>query len=145
MMKVDSKKAAWDLANRLFPTDYEKDELGTKNAGYPIYKSTNSEMNAWISDLGDRLELNYPNGKSENIWIETSADIVAFVGLYFDETVFGEVKVRKVKEVVYHRVSGMVNKMLDDGRFGIEISFGNNDVASFGCENVAYVRLADRE
>lgn len=145
MIKVDSKKAAWELANRLFPSDYAQDERGTKNAGYPIYKSTNPEMNAWISDLGDRLELNYPNGHSENIWIETSADIVAFVGMYFDETVFGEVKVRKVKEVVYHRVMGVVNKVLDDGRFGIEISFGNNDVASFGCENVAYVRLTDRE
>lgn len=145
MIKVDSKKAAWDLAGRLFPTDYEKDEPGTKKAGYPIYKSTNPEVNAWISDLGDRLELNYPNGNSENIWIETNADIVAFVGMYFDETVFGEVKVKKIKEVAYHRVLGIVNKTLDDGRFGVEISFGNNDTATFGCDNVAYVRLADRE
>lgn len=145
MIKVDSKKAAWDLAGRLFPTDYEKDEPGTKKAGYPIYKSTNPEVNAWISDLGDRLELNYPNGNSENIWIETNADIVAFVGMYFDETVFGEVKVKKIKEVAYHRVLGIVNKTLDDGRFGVEISFGNNDTATFGCDNVAYMRLADRE
>lgn len=145
MIKVDSKKAAWDLAGRLFPTDYEKDEPGTKKAGYPIYKSTNPEVNAWISDLGDRLELNYPNGNSENIWIETNADIVAIVGMYFDETVFGEVKVKKIKEVAYHRVLGIVNKTLDDGRFGVEISFGNNDTATFGCDNVAYVRLADRE
>lgn len=145
MIKVDSKKAAWDLAGRLFPTDYEKDEPGTKKAGYPIYKSTNPEVNAWISDLGDRLELNYPNGNSENIWIETNADIVAIVGMYFDETVFGEVKVKKIKEVAYHRVLGIVNKTLDDGRFGVEISFGNNDTATFGCDNVAYMRLADRE
>lgn len=145
MIKVDSKKAAWDLAGRLFPTDYEKDEPGTKKAGYPIYKSTNPEVNAWISDLGDRLELNYPNGNSENIWIETNADIVAIVGMYFDETVFGEVKVKKIKEVAYHRVLGIVNKTLDDGRFGVEISFGNNDTATFGCDNVAYVRLTDRE
>lgn len=145
MIKVDSKKAAWDLAGRLFPTDYEKDEPGTKKAGYPIYKSTNPEVNAWISDLGDRLELNYPNGNSENIWIETNADIVAIVGMYFNETVFGEVKVKKIKEVAYHRVLGIVNKTLDDGRFGVEISFGNNDTATFGCDNVAYVRLADRE
>ena len=145
MIKVDSKKAAWDLAGRLFPTDYEKDEPGTKKAGYPIYKSTNPEVNAWISDLGDRLELNYPNGNSENIWIETNADIVAIVGMYFDETVFGEVKVKKIKEVAYHRVLGIVNKTLDDGRFGVEISFGNNDTATLGCDNVAYVRLTDRE
>ena len=31
-------------------------------------------MNAWISDLGNRLELNYNDGKSENIWIEQDED-----------------------------------------------------------------------
>ena len=31
-------------------------------------------MNAWISDLGNRLELNYQDGHSENIWIEQEQD-----------------------------------------------------------------------
>lgn len=144
MLKVDNKEAAWNLANRLFPTDYELDEERSQRAGYKIYHTTNPDMNAWISDLGDRLELNYPNGSSENIWIEIKADIVAFVGMYFDDVVFGDVSVRKVKEVAYHQVEGIVNKTLEDGRFGIEIIFSNG-TASFGCENVAYVRLADRE
>lgn len=144
MMKVDSKEAAWNLANRLFPTDYVLDEERSANAGYKIYHTTNPEMNAWISDLGDRLELNYPNGSSENIWIESKADIVAFVGVYFDDVIFGEVSVRKIKEIAYHHVQGIVNKTLEDGRFGIEITF-NGSIATFGCENVAYVRFDDKE
>ena len=73
-MKVSSVKQAWELANRLFPTAYEKDEERSRRAGYPIHHSTAEGVNAWISDLGNRLELNYPNGESENIWIEEDED-----------------------------------------------------------------------
>ena len=52
------------------PTDYEKDEARTAGAGYPIYYSTADGVNAYICDLGDRLEVNLPNGDSVNIWIE---------------------------------------------------------------------------
>ena len=31
-------------------------------------------MNAWISDLGNRLEVNLPDGKSVNIWIQAPAE-----------------------------------------------------------------------
>lgn len=68
-MIVSSVKEAWELASRLFPTDYEKDEDRSSRAGYPIYYSTAEGTNAWISDLNNRLELNYSNGESENIWI----------------------------------------------------------------------------
>lgn len=74
-MKVASVKEAWELANRLFPTDYEKDEQSSQNAGYPIYHSTAEGVNAWISDLGNRLELNYQDRPSENIWIEQEQDV----------------------------------------------------------------------
>lgn len=73
-MKVSSVKEAWELANRLFPTDYEKDEERSIRAGYPIFYSTANGVNAWISDLGNRLELNYADGKLENIWIELDED-----------------------------------------------------------------------
>ena len=143
MMKVDSKKSAWDLANRLFPTDYMLDEERSKNAGYKIYHTTNPEMNAWISDLGDRLELNYPNGTSENIWIdvEEKKDTIAIVGMYYEKNVFGNVVIKEVKETTYHNVQGIVNKTLDDGRFGIVLTLENGE-ASFGCESVAYIRFA---
>lgn len=140
MLKVDNKKSAWDLANRLFPEDYERDEVASENAGYPVYMSTKEGSNAHISDLNNRLELNYDGGRSENIWIEEHHDNVAIVGMWIDKTVFGEVTVKEVKEITYH-VLGMVNKMLEDGRFGIELSLTNGEIATFGCENMAYIRF----
>lgn len=68
-MTVNSISKAWQAANDIFPTDYMKDDQASKNAGYDIYWSTASGVNAWISDLGDRLEVNFPDGRSVNIWI----------------------------------------------------------------------------
>ena len=68
-MKVNSKEAAWNEANKIFPTDYELDQHRSENAGYGIYFSTADGINAWISDLGDRLEVNLPDGSSVNIWV----------------------------------------------------------------------------
>lgn len=69
-MIVKSVGEAWEEANRIFPTDYMKDDMASKNAGYDVYWSTASGVSAWISDLGDRLEVNLGNGESVNIWIE---------------------------------------------------------------------------
>ena len=59
-MKVRDRREAWNVANMIFPTDYEKDADRSESAGYPIYFSTAEGMNAWISDLETRLELNMP-------------------------------------------------------------------------------------
>lgn len=70
-MKVTTVKEAWNMASRIFPYDYVLDEQRSERAGYKIYMSTTfPDGYAWICDLGDRLELNYSNGSSENIWIE---------------------------------------------------------------------------
>lgn len=69
-MKATTTKEAWKIADEIFPTDYIKNERASIAAGYNIYESTLPECNAWISDLGNRLEINLPNGKSVNIWIE---------------------------------------------------------------------------
>lgn len=69
-MKVKSIKEAWATADEIFPTDYTKDESASTSAGYDIYRSTASGSNAWISDLGDRLEINLDTGRTVNIWIE---------------------------------------------------------------------------
>lgn len=69
-MKVTTVKEAWNMASRLFPVDYALDSQRSERAGYKIYMSTCPDVYAWICDLGDRLELNYANGSSENIWIE---------------------------------------------------------------------------
>jgi len=42
------------------------DEKRTKLAGYPIYWA--SDESAYYCDLGDRLELNLPDGTSVNFW-----------------------------------------------------------------------------
>lgn len=69
-MTATSKKAAWDEVNKIFPTDYERSAAESERAGYAIFRSTAEAVNAWISDLGDRLEINLPDGKTVNIWIE---------------------------------------------------------------------------
>lgn len=73
-MIVSSVKEAWELANRLFRTDYEIDEERSRNAGYTIYHSTEEGVNAWIADLKNRLELNYHDGSTDSIWIEQDKD-----------------------------------------------------------------------
>ena len=71
---VSSRESAWEVAQVLFPTDYAKDERSSKKAGYPIYTSTAKDNRSWISDLGNRLELNIwstdESVKSRNIWIK---------------------------------------------------------------------------
>lgn len=66
---VRTRREAWDLVNKLFPTDYAKDDKASENAGYPIFWSTEEGRNAWISDLNDRLEINI-GSDTTNIWIE---------------------------------------------------------------------------
>ena len=69
-MKVRSTQEAWNTADGIFPTDYEYDTERSNRAGYPIYHSTAEGVNAWISDLTDRLEVNLQDGRTVNIWIE---------------------------------------------------------------------------
>ena len=71
-MKATTIQEAWNLANKMFPTDYQKDEESSKRAGYPIYRSTaEGHFNDYICDLNDRLEVNIAEGnQSINIWIE---------------------------------------------------------------------------
>ena len=69
-MTVNSVNEAWGIVNEIFPTDYMKDERASLAAGYDLYWSTSDGVYAWISDLGDRLEVNLDNGKTINIWIK---------------------------------------------------------------------------
>lgn len=63
MITVKSIKEAWKVADKLYPTDYMKDEKASANAGYPIYMSTVEGNGSWISDLNTSLELNIQKGK----------------------------------------------------------------------------------
>lgn len=55
MMTVRNEAEAWSLVNRLFP-GMELDEESKEKAGYNIYR--HSASRTWVSDLGDRLEVN---------------------------------------------------------------------------------------
>ena len=69
-MTVKTIEQAWSKADELMPCDYMHDSIKSANAGYDIYYSTCADKVCWISDLGDRLEVNIPSGESINIWIE---------------------------------------------------------------------------
>ena len=84
-MTVTSIRNAWAEVQKIFPTDYEHDTSRSERAGYPIYYSTAAGVNAWISDLGNRLEVNLPDGKSVNIWIEAPVEATATASESADE------------------------------------------------------------
>ena len=73
-MTVTSIRDAWAEVRKIFPTDYEYSTERSERVGYPIYHSKASGVNAWISDLGNRLEVNLPDGESANIWIQAPAE-----------------------------------------------------------------------
>lgn len=69
-MKAKNYQKAWEMALKLIPGDYSKDDDASERAGYNVYVS--EELAGWISDLGDRLEVNTSDGMTINIWIEPS-------------------------------------------------------------------------
>lgn len=70
-MNVKTREEAWAEANKIFPTDYEKDESSSERAGYDIYRHPTLNYYCRICDLGDRLEvLTGEYGENvTNIWI----------------------------------------------------------------------------
>lgn len=71
-MIVSTKEKAWEEVNKIFPTDYEKDESSSIRAGYDIYRHPTLNYYSRICDLNDRLEvLTGEYGENvTNIWIE---------------------------------------------------------------------------
>ena len=68
---VTTRDQAWVEANKIFPTDYEKDETASANAGYAIYRHHTLNHYSRICDLGNRLEV-FTGEWGENvtnIWI----------------------------------------------------------------------------
>lgn len=68
-MNVKSREEAWRATDRLFPTDYEQNDIDSRNAGYPIYTSTMEGNGSWISDLNTSLEVNVAD---ENGYVKTT-------------------------------------------------------------------------
>ena len=77
-MTVKSKQEAWREANIIFSTDYMKDDIRSSRAGYDVYFSTTAGVDAWISDLGNHLEINLENGETINIWIDDESQFTEY-------------------------------------------------------------------
>lgn len=104
--KVNSRKEAWEMVNKLFPTDYEKDDTSSENAGYSIYASTADNNDSWISDLGDRLEMNAVNESGTidtmNIWIEEEKEVKGMNATVRSMTgEFGDYKIENIVSIQY--------------------------------------------
>lgn len=68
-IRVVDYDAAYGVAALMVNADdFHKDEQKSRRAGYTILVSE-SDPRYYICDLGDRLEVNLPDGKSVNIWI----------------------------------------------------------------------------
>lgn len=83
MIRCTSHEEALQLAFRLFPYSTSSDHERSKRAGYPIYYATGLE-NAYICDLNSRIEINYPDGKTEYVHVESddsfNSDIQIIIG-----------------------------------------------------------------
>lgn len=73
MIKCTNHEEALQIAFRLFPYSTSLDHERSNRAGYPIYYAKDIE-NAYICDLNSRIELNYPDGRTEHIHVEDESD-----------------------------------------------------------------------
>ena len=69
---VDNKLEAIELAGKITGTSFFRDDEKSSAAGYEILVNENDE---WISDLGNRIEINHKYGDSEYIHIKQKGDI----------------------------------------------------------------------
>lgn len=115
---VNTREQAWAEANKIFPTDYEKDETASRNAGYEIFRHPTLNHYNRICDLGNRLEvLTGEYGENvTNIWIEP--EIIKDMGTNMSEADYQRLCGNK-KEL---EISEEEAKILINKEFGFEAS-----------------------
>ena len=102
---VSTVKAAWQIVDDIFPTDYSEDTQSSERAGYKVYRS-NIEHYNYICDLGNRIEVNFANGETVNIWIEEEEKTAEMhkniftIGLFDKDTEKQEISTPEAKEKV---------------------------------------------
>lgn len=105
-IKAKSVSEAWEIANKIFPTDYEKNVESSRRAGYPIYETTSTDKRFYdfhISDLNTRLEVNMGN-ETVTIWIEEDTFEIAVKGLTEEEKEsLKEVVDKEIRRIKYRR------------------------------------------
>lgn len=65
-LTANSRNSALEIAHQLLDEVFNHDSFKSERAGYPIYTC---ESGAYVCDLEDRIEINFANGLSKNIWI----------------------------------------------------------------------------
>lgn len=65
-LTANSKSSAFDVAYDLIGEPFELNKVISERAGYSVYST---ESGSYVCDLEDRIEVNFANGLSKNIWI----------------------------------------------------------------------------
>ena len=66
---VENYEQAWVKAAEILGCSFYYDKVASEGAGYPVHKG-DSVATCWISDLGNRLEVNKADFTTVNVWIE---------------------------------------------------------------------------
>lgn len=124
-MKKYESKTAWSTAharaivNELFPGDYAKDDISSERAGYPIYRATSEDSRAYICDLNTGLEINYDDGGSQWIGINSDARKAEIQQAEQAEALAREIEKRKAAEEAARKADearALVQGELEDAR-----------------------------
>lgn len=114
---VKNEREAWKLAAEIFGCSYELDKEASKRAGYAIYRG-NTDVDCWISDLSNRIELNMADGSTICIWIEpeerlyTAAEVRKIITETKQELEAVEKIVEAVKDMVITETADMVLRQM---------------------------------
>lgn len=99
-MKVENMAKAFEVVYSTIGA-YELDKISSARAGYNVFRSTTEYYN-YACDLGDRIEINTKDGKSFNVWIDsTPAEVVALRNKVSEQ----EIEILKLKARLYDLIS----------------------------------------
>ena len=65
-LTANSRNSALEITYQLLDEVFKYDSFKSERAGYPIYTC---DSGSYVCDLEDRIEINFANGLTKNIWI----------------------------------------------------------------------------
>ena len=65
-LTANSRSSAIESAYQLLDEVFSYDSFKSERAGYPVYTC---DSGSCVCDLEDRIEINFANGLTKNIWI----------------------------------------------------------------------------
>jgi len=65
-LTANSRNSALEITYQLLDEVFSYDSFKSERAGYPIYTC---DSGSYVCDLEDRIEINFANGVTKNIWI----------------------------------------------------------------------------